>query len=67
MPFFEDSERCPEILNYTLIYNSKKKKKKKKMTTTITATKILKLKIRFKIRIHPGDVMVSFLKVGKNY
>ena len=37
------------------------------MTTTITATKILKLKIRFKIRIHPGDVMVSFLKVGKNY
>ena len=37
------------------------------MTTTITATKILKLKTKFKIRIYPGDAMVSFLKVGKNY
>ena len=37
------------------------------MTTTITATKILKLKIRLKIRIYPGDAMVYFLKVGKNY
>ena len=37
------------------------------MTTTITATKILKLKIKFKIRIFPGEAMVCFLKVGKNY
>ena len=37
------------------------------MATTITATKIVKFKIKFKIRIYPGDAMVSFLKVGKNY